>query len=270
MGVAASCSNWEEGSPSANTKPHPTKKTAKEWGYDKTNGPETWADKYQAATGTRQSPIDLQISAGGGKEFETELRQFDELNTVEVHYNTTSCVIANNGHTVKWTPENGGHVKAKNKTFELVQFHYHIPSEHTFNSEQKALEIHFVHQEKETGTLLVLGHLFEIGNYNQFVHTISNCKAPTPGEQYNLGKIDLSNLSFLNGNYIHYQGSLTTPPCSEGVNWYVNKNLLQVSHAQIHWFRAAIEFDNARPVQKENNRHLCLVDVKQHGVHTHE
>lgn len=237
-------------------------KTAKEWGYEDHNGPQTWHGKYEAAQGKRQSPIDLVLNQGGGKE--DEIRK-DDFNQVKVSYNTTKCTVVNNGHTVQWNPEDGGFVNLEGRIFELLQFHFHIPSEHTFNDEPKALEIHFVHQEKSSGTLLVLGHLFDYGEYNEFVHNICNCSPPSSGEEFDLPEIDLSTIPNLDGSYIHYQGSLTTPPCSEGVMWYVNKSLGNVSHAQISWFRSSIPFDNARPVQKKHDREMTANLVSRCG-----
>lgn len=279
MGVNSSCGCEDDGfrRTTRTSKGHLVAKTAKEWGYEAHNGPDTWFDKYEAAQGKQQSPIDLQICLEGGsgrsklKEGELQQDDFskllhqDDFNMLKVSYNTTKCTVTNNGHTVQWTPENGGFVNVEGRVFELLQFHFHIPSEHTFNSEPKALEIHFVHQEKSSGTLLVLGHLFDYGKYNDFIHNMSNCSPPGPGEQLDLPEIDLSTIPNLDGSYMHYQGSLTTPPCSEGVMWYVNKSLGNISHAQIAWFQKSIPFDNARPIQNIHDRELSTNLVSRCG-----
>lgn len=255
MGAIQSCGCSDDNSQLKNkTSSSQSAKTAKEWGYETHNGPDTWYDKYEAAKGKHQSPIDLQINSGGGSE---HVRR-DDYSMVKVSYNTTKCTVENNGHTVQWTPANGGFVTVGGKTYDLVQFHFHIPSEHTFNSKPKALEIHFVHQEKATGTLLVLGHLFEFGDYNEFIQSICNCTPPSEGEKLHLPPIDLASLPGLDGSYIHYQGSLTTPPCSEGVQWYVNKSCGKVAYAQVSWFQKSIPFENARPVQKLEGRELSV------------
>jgi len=263
MGVIQSCGNDDKQMSRKANQSSKGAKTAKEWGYEAHNGPDTWIDKYDAAQGKRQSPIDLHISNGGAQH---DLPK-DNFSMVKVSYNVTDCEVVNNGHTVQWTPRNGGYVTVRDRRFDLVQFHFHIPSEHTFNSEPKALEIHFVHAEKSSGTLLVLGHLFDFGDYNSFIHDVCNCPAPKEGEKFQLPNIDLSSLPGLDGAYIHYQGSLTTPPCSEGVMWYVNKKLANISHSQVAWFRQSIPFDNARPVQKYHGRKLEINYVARCSHH---
>jgi carbonic anhydrase len=264
MGLVQSCGKNDHASQP--NKSSQGAKTAKEWGYEEHNGPDTWFDKYEAAQGKRQSPIDLQISNGGAQ---PEPMPEDNFSMVKVSYNTTDCEVVNNGHTVQWNPQNGGFVTVKDRRFDLLQFHFHIPSEHTFNNEPKALEIHFVHQEKSSGTLLVLGHLFHFGDYNNFIHDICNCSPPQEGEKFQLKAIDLSTLPGLDGAYIHYQGSLTTPPCSEGVQWYVNKKLANISHSQVAWFKQSIPFENARPIQKYHGRKL-EVNYVARCSHHHE
>lgn len=221
------------------------------WGYEECNGPHMWSKHFPAARGIQQSPIDIDV------------QRVERTNTdmsVKVFYKETNATCVNNGHTVVWTPEDGGYVVIKNKQYKLVQFHYHCPSEHTFAGSSFPIEVHFVNQHKETGELAVLGHIFQFGNLkNPFIANITETKplSPTDGE-VQIANIDFSNLKNLKAQYIHYKGSLTTPPCSEGVLWYVCTTVSNISERQHSWFKEACDFKSNRPVQELNGREMSL------------
>jgi len=227
-----------------------------EWGYSKCNGPCVWSKHFPAARGQEQSPIDVDVK---------RVERTNEDMGVEVHYKETDATCENNGHTVVWTPEDAGYVVIQGEQYKLVQFHYHCPSEHTFSGQSYPIEIHFVHQHEGTGELAVLGHLFQYSREpSPFIANITKELPPvTPdGEPVEIANIDFSSLRTLKAQYIHYHGSLTTPPCSEGVLWYVCTSVSNMSGRQISWFEGSCSFENARPVQPLNGRELSIAAVE--------
>lgn len=220
------------------------------WGYEASNGPDIWSKHFSAASGMEQSPIDIDVS---------QVNRSNEEMAVEVNYLPSKVTVVNNGHAVQWTPEDAGHIVIKGKKYNLVQFHHHCPSEHTFSGNVYPIEVHFVHQHKESGELAVLGHLFELGEMNELIANITTMKPPSKADgEINAGIVDFSKIC-LTGNYVHYKGSLTTPPCSEGVIWYVCTTLSKISDKQVEWFRACVPHDTARPIMPLNGRDLCTV-----------
>jgi len=221
------------------------------WGYDSHNGPDTWCAHYEAANGKIQSPIDVNL---------LNVKDVKGLPHVTHHYKNCKAVCVNNSHTVCWTVEDGGHILIDEKRFDLVQFHYHCPSEHYINGEQFPLCLHFVHVS-EDGTLAVLGRVFKFGaTSNNFIDAITQSKPLKAHEKFKVDEIPFQHLN-ATGDYVHYPGSLTTPPCSEGVLWHVKETLDEISHAQENWFRSCLSFDNARPLQDLNDRDLVRVRI---------
>jgi len=221
------------------------------WGYDSHNGPETWCAHYEAANGKIQSPIDVNL---------LNVKDVKGLSHVTHHYKNCKAVCVNNSHTVCWTVENGGHILIGEKQFDLVQFHYHCPSEHYINGEQFPLCLHFVHVSQD-GTLAVLGRVFKFGSSsNNFIDAITQSKPLKPHDNFKVDEIPFQHLN-ATGDYVHYPGSLTTPPCSEGVLWHVKDTLDEITHAQENWFRSCLSFDNARPLQDLNERELVRVRI---------
>lgn len=164
---------------------------------------------------------------------------------------------------MQWTTRtNSGGVYIGNKNYDLLQFHFHIPSEHFINGEPKNIEIHFVHQCQEDKELAVLGFLFSKGEVGtRFIDDIISTNALT--KKGDSAKVQYVNLNLLDvaGEYVHYAGSLTTPPCSEGVKWFVNSKVQTITADQLAWFRKCIDHNNARSICKLNDRELCTRNI---------
>jgi carbonic anhydrase len=216
------------------------------WGYTKKNGPAVWKKHFPDACGKEQSPIDIKLKS---------VKENAKAPQITVHYKDCKAVCLNNGHTVQWGVEDAGYIMIGDKRFNLAQFHYHCPSEHKLNGKVYPICFHFVHQA-EDGTLAVFGHLFEYGVYSHpFLDAITSNAPVQPHDSVDLESIPFEKLKIA-GDYVHYDGSLTTPPCSEKVLWYVNKDIMQISRPQEAWFRSCVKHDTARPCQKLNGRLL--------------
>jgi len=225
--------------------------TKHQWGYEKHNGPDTWCQHYKCANGSCQSPINVQLNTVKDKNKEK----------VTCHYKDCDAICLNNSHTVVWSVENAGYIKIQGKQFKLAQFHYHCPSEHYVDGKQFPLCLHFVHVA-EDGTLAVLGRTYEIGRLSDsFLDAALDTKPLKPNESCDIKNVPFSLLD-VGGEYVTYDGSLTTPPCSEGVLWHVKSKPDTITRAQENWFRSCLSFDNARPLQQLNVRELVRVDVE--------
>jgi len=211
------------------------------WGYSGDTGPTHWGDLdvayHMCKEGKNQSPINLTgfIEA--------------ELPPITIHYKTNAIDDVNNGHTVQVNFENGSTLSIDGKTFMLKQYHFHTPSENTINGKHFPMEAHFVHADTN-GNLAVIAVMFKEGKENQTLHSILDHMPLHPGDHHNLCSIKLNAASLLpsNQNYYRFNGSLTTPPCSEGVRWIVMKTPVEASKEQLEVF-AHILGKNNRPIQ---------------------
>ncbi|WOI54338.1 carbonic anhydrase [Parvularcula sp. LCG005] len=208
------------------------------WTYAGESGPDYWAamshDFSACSTGTMQSPIDLSTANAAG----------DVM--IQADYRPAFIETVNNGHTVQVNTTGGLSLSNGRNRYHLAQFHFHTPSEHTINGQHYPMEMHFVHKD-ENGELLVLGVLFEEGASNP------NLNAVLESLSRDTYQFDPSKLLPANLDVYRYQGSLTTPPCSEGVNWHVVRQPVTASIAQIRAFQQLMG-ENARPIQAVNNR----------------
>jgi carbonic anhydrase len=215
------------------------------WSYSGETGPENWAklapEFAACGIGVNQSPIDIGETVPA------------ELATLQFNYISHSTMIVNNGHTVQINAGPGSWVRAGGENFQLIQFHFHSPSEHQISGEIFPLEGHFVHQNA-SGALAVISVLFRSGEWNTGLARIGSA-APIAINQPEAIDLDIADLE-LYGNhhsYYRYNGSLTTPPCTEGVQWYVLKEPGHIAPEQAAQFVQLIGED-ARGPQPINAR----------------
>lgn len=224
----------------APARPAAPAKHADHWDYHGEGDPETWGqlkpEFSQCSTGQRQSPIDIR----GGIAVQLEPIQFD--------YRVSGFSVIDNGHTVQVNLPAGHAITVLGRRFELQQFHFHRPSEERINGKQHEMVAHLVHKDAE-GKLAVVAVLLDRGAAQPLIQAVWNALPLEKHEaQAAPGTIDLDKLLPEDRRYYTYMGSLTTPPCSEGVLWMVLKTPVTVSPDQIAIFSQLYPM-NARPVQ---------------------
>ncbi|XP_004300792.1 PREDICTED: alpha carbonic anhydrase 7-like [Fragaria vesca subsp. vesca] len=246
---------------------HPTPITAQEvedeteFDYlkDSGKGPEHWGDLREdwaaCKNGTMQSPIDLR----------SEIVQVrPNKGEVKLKYKPSNATIRNRGHdiSIQWKLGDAGSVEINGTDYWLIQGHWHSPSEHTINGKRFDLELHMVHLIPDANVennIAVLAYLYKIGKPDKFLSEVSkdiksliNVK-----EERHIGVVDPRNVRKGSANFYKYKGSLTVPPCTEGVTWIVDKELTTVSREQVELLREAVDDSaetNARPLQALNGR----------------
>ncbi len=215
------------------------------WTYSGPNGPEYWnrldAAFAGCAAGQQESPIDLSgaISA--------------DLGPLGLQWRRLPARVLDTGHAIQVEASPGSNLTMGEKGYQLLQFHVHQPSEHLLNGHRYPLEIHFVHTAPD-GTLGVVGVFAEPGESNPVLQTVLAAVA-TAGAADDRPTLDLTALLPEQRGYFRYEGSLTTPPCSETVDWAVLAKPITVSDAQIEAF-ARLHPGNTRPLQPLNRRFL--------------
>lgn len=220
------------------------------WGYTGSVSPEHWGElspDYAACSrGQYQSPINL-IDATPAR-----------LVPPEIHYRSTPIEIVHTGHTIQVNYAPGSTLTFDGQTFNLLQFHFHSPSEHQIDGQSQAMECHFVHQHQDSDALLVFAVFLQLGTANDALEPLWAHLPMTIGETYRdrTTTIDATQLlpPQLDSLY-RYDGSLTTPPCLESVTWLLCTDPLTLSIAQLDRFIQAVPA-NARPVQTRNHRPL--------------
>ncbi len=215
------------------------------WDYSGENGPQAWgsmkADFATCSTGQRQSPIDIR----DGIRVDLEPIKFD--------YKPTAFRVIDNGHTIQVNLDPGNSISVMGRRFDLVQFHFHRPSEERINGRQFAMVAHLVHKDLE-GKLAVVAVLIDPGKAHPAVQQVwNNLPLEKNEEQRASALLDVAALLPESRNYYTYMGSLTTPPCSEGVLWMVLKQPAELSLDQISIFSRLYPM-NARPVQQNGGR----------------
>ncbi len=222
------------------------------WGYQPENGPDVWerlSPTYRlCGVGKHQSPIDI-VNPTPAK-----------LPAITFNYQSVSLNIHNTGNTIEVAYPKGSWIEVDGTKYHLLQFHFHAPSEHTVAGNPYDMEMHLVH-ESEDGTLAVIGGLIKSGSVNTAFSSFWHHLPSTDGESKQIESVVL-NASDLLPSTTHtyrYDGSLTTPPCSEGVKWFVLTTPIEMSQTQIAAFKAIMDGNN-RPVQPLNGREL-LVDM---------
>ncbi|GLD96920.1 hypothetical protein PINS_up005603 [Pythium insidiosum] len=199
-----------------------------------------------------QSPIDI-------CELEGELLPMKGTDvTMHLGRATAELVHQRSNFKVLWHSEKENYLTIGDKTYYTVQFHLHTPSEHTVDGEAQAMELHLVHQADD-GSLAVVGLFLKLGKENEFLAQFWSRLdevRDNHGHHVPIGELDGALLGDLNGAMYRYQGSLTTPPFSEGVEWIVLRDVAEVSQAQLDIFKHTVPCPNARPVQPWNDRRV--------------
>ncbi|MGF1694215.1 carbonic anhydrase family protein [Vibrio lamellibrachiae] len=239
------------------------------WGYKGKNGPNTWGTLspsfFMCNEGMQQSPIDI-ITGSSGTYYPLQLS-----------YSDHSLNVVNNGHTLQMNMFDQKHknVQAADhvidiagkkhypsymmlgpQKYDLAQFHFHSPSEHSIDGEHYPLEIHFVHKNS-VGALAVIGVLFKTGSTNKTFQALLDNAPNRVGYVEKSSMLSANDLMVSDLSYYHYQGSLTTPPCSEDVKWFVMSDVLEISNSQKEQFLKIIG-ENARPTQALNWRNVLM------------
>jgi carbonic anhydrase len=220
------------------------------WEYEGKTGPEHWAEldpKFEACkTGHAQSPIDID-----------KIDKSPE-HPIELHYQKSPLTLINTGHTIQVNYAPGSTLVVDGKTYKLLQFHFHTPSEHTVHHKSFPMEMHLVHKG-EDGQLGVLAVMVKKGKENRFLKDVWDHFPTEKNKEVSVPSTQLEVAGALpeNHHYYHYLGSLTTPPCSENVNWMVLTTPIEASGAQLKKFHALFKKNN-RPVQALHDRHVEL------------
>ena len=216
------------------------------WGYEGEDGPEHWGelspDYALCSTGTEQSPIDIPAGA--------------PLNPADLGYNylPSAVNIFNNGHTIQVNYDPGSSLQIDNTEYELIQYHFHAHSEHTNNGEAAPMEMHLVHRNADGG-LAVVGVWLKSGAENAAFAPVFDNLPTIEGEPEAVAgaAVNADELLPAERAYHRYNGSLTTPPCTENVKWVMLGNSVELSEAQISAYTGIFN-NNFRPTQSFNAR----------------
>jgi len=215
--------------------------SAKHWSYSGDTSPIHWGDLkkdyFMCKEGKNQSPINI-----------TDARA-TEKNDIKFTYFTGGDKVVNNGHTIEVVYKPGSFIDIDGHKFELKQFHFHTPSENHIEGKSFPAEIHFVHKDKD-GNLAVLALMVEEGAKNLELDKILSSVSDKVNDEKELeNPVSASSLMPTDVDYYRFNGSLTTPPCSEGVIWAVFKKHITASKEQLEKLHKLIGFNNNRPIQ---------------------
>jgi carbonic anhydrase len=226
------------------------------WEYEGVDGPSHWGDlcSFWDCDGKKQSPVNI---------IPPPVRQ--KSKSLYFYWKDTETNIVNNGHTIQYNydqasdPNEGSYLTLNGQKYHLLQFHFHAASEHTVKGEHYPAEIHFVHQNMQTGKLAVIGVFVKEGAANPFFADIHDEWPHSEGdfessETFNASALMPTDYNhWLRQHFWYYDGSLTTPPCSEIVSWFVMTDPIEASHEQIEDMESILH-ENYRPVQPLNAR----------------
>ncbi len=216
---------------------------APHWGYEGEMNPANWGSAFPVCgTGQAQSPVDIR----------GPFEKSDQ--SIRLDYKPTPLKVLNNGHTIQATVGAGSTMTVNGTAFELLQFHFHRPSEEHVNGKPSAMVAHFVHRSA-AGKLAVVGVLLKEGKDNPVVRSIWANAPQKEGPEVAVPGAEINPASMLPArlDYYSFEGSLTTPPCTEGVTFYILKSASDISLAQIDAFPFKA---NARPIQPLNGRRI--------------
>jgi carbonic anhydrase len=217
------------------------------WEYSGSNGPEHWGELSRefapCKNGRAQSPIDFTT---------TEAVRLDPL---IFNYQPCNPTIINDSYTIQVNYTAPSSISVGSDEYQLVQFHFHTPSAHSVNGQHTAMELHLVHRDANH-RLAVVGVFLIVGAANPALETLWQLLPAYEGAERPLNTVfNAIDLLPADRRTIRYEGSLTTPPCTEGVLWLMMMNPVEVSQAQVDRFRT-IFVNNNRPIQPLNNRRV--------------
>ncbi|WOL07060.1 alpha carbonic anhydrase 7-like [Canna indica] len=221
------------------------------------NGPDHWGEIHEewaaCSNGDMQSPIDL---------LQKRVKIFPGLGKLKRSYRAANATLKNRGHDIMlaWA-EGAGKIHINGTDYNLKQCHWHSPSEHSINGKRYALEVHMVH-ESDDRRVAVVGIMYTIGRPDTFLQELMEYIeeiAENTEEEKVVGLMDPRHIKVGSRKYYRYMGSLTTPPCTQGVVWTISKKIRTVSKAQVRLLRDAVHDsaeENARPLQPINGREV--------------
>jgi len=232
------------------------------WTYTGETGPDRWGAlqaEWSPCGGAGQSPVDIDHTAKS---------EATDHPVLQILHRPHVADEVNNGHTIQVNYTQGDTLRLGSDVYALKQYHFHAPSEHTVRGKRYPMEMHLVHQADD-GRLAVIGVFIEQGAHNKAFDPIWSNLPRTAGGESHLDNVtvDVDQLLPRKSAVYRYDGSLTTPPCSEGVKWMVMATPIQLSAEQIGAFRGVID-GNSRPVQALNGR-VVTVDEVQNAVANH-
>lgn len=215
------------------------------------DGPEHWHNYHdenttenQCKSTKRQSPINI-----------IDAVKKDDLQKLSTSYFASNTEIVNNGHTIQFNYNQQAYLTFNKTEYSLLQFHFHVDSEHTVNNKYYPLEAHLVHKSS-SGSLAVIGIFFELGEENEFLAKFINDFPESKDEKHiDATRYNIEELLPENENYYTYSGSLTTPPCSEIVSWIVMETPVKLSQEQLDVFTTLLVKNN-RPIQPLGEREV--------------
>ena len=216
------------------------------WTYSGHSGPEHWgslSDQFSTCgTGVNQSPINLTAFVEG------------ELPAIEFSYDAIATTIVNNGHTVQANFPKGSSITVDDMEFNLLQCHFHSPSENNIDGKSFPMEGHCVHATDD-GKLAVVAIMYEVGQADKGIGGLWANMPRHAGDKHKISAtVNASDVLPKSKDYYRFNGSLTTPPCTEGVRWFVLKDTVTISADQLKAFQGALHEPNNRPVQPVNSR----------------
>jgi len=214
------------------------------WSYEGEAGPDHWGDLDRAnatcSVGAQESPIDIKNSISAS------------LPPIEIAWERGGRMV-NNGHTIQINVSAGSKLTRGDRIYEMVQYHFHHPSEHLLNTKSFAMEAHFVHKDVASDELGVLGVFLVAGRSNHAFAQLAAAFPADEGAEVVVDEIDPRRLLPDRLGYWLYEGSLTTPPCTENVDWMLTELPLEVAASDIRHF-ATLYSHNARPTMPGNRR----------------
>lgn len=219
------------------------------WEYKGEHGPEHWADLDKAnavcSAGGQQSPINITSAIKA------------EVDPITVSWKKSAGKMVNNGHTIQINMPEGSSITRDGKVYDLLQFHFHAPSEHQVDGKTYPMEVHFVHKNKKDGDLAVLGIFIAPEQKHDVFSMLAKNFPQKEGAEVQLDAFSASDFLPKGLEYWTYEGSLTTPPCSEIVTWMVARQPISVETASIAAFTNLYP-NNARPVLPLNRRLVLM------------